>query len=386
MTGKVLVLLVCALAAWTVTAQDWTNCPTSTGWIENDKNTDGQWIISYYVSSPDECISLAQSSGCDIANIDTTGSGACYCQYGSDGGTDGSGWMACWLWDDPVAYLEDWEYTEEAWDSANDCCFYRYAYELTDRGCCDGMSCSYSNSMYSWDWRRRLSESGGESVERGAHRALGHCCDEDSWCSCMHEYIANGVNECEGDDEWRATATSGCSQATDGTACTSDDGNGGYDCWAGSEHEECTCAQGEAKETGNVLEYEGDTYYEYTCCPAGTEGTVGEECGDCCIDVGAIIAAIIGGVVGGILFCVCVGVLICYFAKCACFAPPAGAQVTPGSTQVQVAPPQGQVMQAQVLQPQVMQPQVMQPQVMQPRVMQPGVIMQPQAVPIAKTL
>ena len=147
MTGKVLVL--CALAAWTVTAQDWTNCPTSTGWIENDKvrasplarshradshatapssslllltprqNTDGQWIISYYVSSPDECISLAQSSGCDIANIDTTGSGACYCQYGSDGGTDGSGWMACWLWDDPVAYLEDWEYTEEAWDSAN---------------------------------------------------------------------------------------------------------------------------------------------------------------------------------------------------------------------------------------------------------------------------
>ena len=35
MTGKVLVL--CALAAWTATAQDWTNCPTSTGWIENDK-------------------------------------------------------------------------------------------------------------------------------------------------------------------------------------------------------------------------------------------------------------------------------------------------------------------------------------------------------------
>ena len=27
--------------------------------------------------------------------------------------------MACWLWDDPVAYLEDWEYTEEDWDFAN---------------------------------------------------------------------------------------------------------------------------------------------------------------------------------------------------------------------------------------------------------------------------
>ena len=82
----------------------------------------------------------------------------------------------------------------------------------------------------------------------------------------------------------------------------------------------------------------------------------------CCTDVGAIIAAIIGGVVGGIVFFVCVGVGICYFAKCACFAPTANGPVTPAPTaQVQMAPqPQGVVMQPQIIQPQ--QGMVMQPQ------------------------
>ena len=327
------------------------------------QNTNGQWVIDDDVDSPAECIALAQAHGCDIANVNEGGTGSCWCQYGSQGGTDWGQWMACWLHTDPVEYLEDWEYTEEQWDGANDCCFYRYAYDHSDTGCCDGMSCTYSNSMYSWDdWRRRMSESGGESVEHDAHRALGHCCDEGGWCSCMHNYIANGIDECEGDDAWRATAS--CSRATDGSACTSENGDGGYDCWAGSEHEECTCGNGlEARETGSQLEWDGETYYEYECCPAGTPGTVGEECGDCCVDVGAIIAAIIGGVVGGIVFFVCVGVGICYFAKCACFAPQtANGPVTPAPTaQVQMAPqPQGVVMQPQIIQPQ--QGMVMQPQ------------------------
>ena len=334
-------------------------------------------MIDYSVDTAAECVTLAQQHGCDIANFD--GSGECYCQYGSQGGEDYSGWYSCWLHSDPVEYLEDWQYTEEQWDDANDCCFYRYAYDHSDTGCCEGMSCTYSNSMYSWDdWRRRLSESGGESVEHDAHRALGHCCDEGGWCSCMHNYIANGINECEGDDAWRATAW--CSRATDGSACTSDNGDGGYDCWAGSEHEECTCGNGlEARETGSQLEWDGETYYEYECCPAGTPGTVGEECGDCCVDVGAIIAAIIGGIVGGICFCVCVGVGICFVTKVCCFAqmgnaPVAAVQVQPQqqpAVQGAILQPQGQVMQAQVMQPQVMQPQVMQPQVMQPQVLQP---------------
>ena len=204
----------------------------------------------------------------------------------------------------------------------------------------------------------------------------------------MHNYIANGINECEGDDAWRATAS--CSRATDGSACTSENGDGGYDCWAGSEHEECTCGNGlEARETGSQLEWDGETYYEYECCQPGTEGTVGEECGDCCVDVGAIIGAIIGGIVGGICFCVCVGVGICYFAKVACFQSK-GATVAPvAAVQVQPAP-HAEIMQPQVMQPKVMQPQVvqpmqpqvmqpMQPQVMQPQVMQPQVL-QPQVL------
>ena len=370
------------------------------------QNTNGQWVIDDDVDSPAECIALAQAHGCDIANVNEGGTGSCWCQYGSEGGTDWSGWMACWLHTDPVEYLEDWEYTEEQWDGANDCCFYRYAYDHSDTGCCDGMSCTYSNSMYSWDdWRRRLSESGGESVEHDAHRALGHCCDEGGWCSCMHNYIANGIDECEGDDAWKATASSGCSRATDGSACTSENGDGGYDCWAGSEHEECTCGNGlKARETGNQLEWDGETYYEYECCQPGTEGTVGEECGDCCVDYESILIAIIGGVVGGVVFLICCAIAICYVAKCACFAknvasvavaPPVATieMATPmqpmvalqpqnaksgsfsTSTQLQVLQPQG------VTQPQVLQPQMLQPQnVTQPQVLQPQGVTQPQVL------
>ena len=60
--------------------------------------------------------------------------------------------------------------------------------------------------------------------------------------------------------------------------CTSPDGNNGEDCWAGSDSEPCTCSQGEARETGETIEYEGDLYYGYTCCTSGNNE--GEHCGD----------------------------------------------------------------------------------------------------------
>ena len=208
-----------------------------------------------------------------------------------------------------------------------------------------------------------------------AWEEIGDTCTQEFNAGCYYDFAEHGTSDALclcGDTEYDA----GCSQAY----CTSPDGNGGYDCWAGSEHEECSCSNGyEAKETGTTLDYDGDTYYDYVCCPAGTQGTVGEECGECCIDVGAIIGAIIGGIVGGICFCVCVGVGICFVTKTCCFAqmgnaPVAAVQVQPQqqpAVQGAILQPQGQVMQAQVMQPQVMQPQVMQPQVMQPQVLQP---------------
>ena len=60
--------------------------------------------------------------------------------------------------------------------------------------------------------------------------------------------------------------------------CTSPDGAGSTDCWAGSGSEGCTCALGEARTTGQV--YSG-TYYEYECCLPSTNYSdlVGIACG-----------------------------------------------------------------------------------------------------------
>ena len=66
--------------------------------------------------------------------------------------------------------------------------------------------------------------------------------------------------------------------------CTSPDGAGSTDCWAGSGSEGCTCALGEARMTGEV--YDGANYtdrvlrtvvhgafYEYECCLPPTNYT-----------------------------------------------------------------------------------------------------------------
>jgi hypothetical protein len=65
----------------------------------------------------------------------------------------------------------------------------------------------------------------------------------------------------------------GCSYST----CTSPDGRGGYDCWAGTATEACTCSSGEARVTNTKVVF-GTTYYQYACCTGGVN--VGRYCGD----------------------------------------------------------------------------------------------------------
>jgi len=51
--------------------------------------------------------------------------------------------------------------------------------------------------------------------------------------------------------------------------CTSPNGQGGHDCWAGNG-EPFSCAAGySSKMTGNSGPYGGQTWYEYTCCAVG---------------------------------------------------------------------------------------------------------------------
>ena len=70
----------------------------------------------------------------------------------------------------------------------------------------------------------------------------------------------------------------GCSSS----ACTSPDGKGGTDCWAGSDVEPCTCSIGEAWETGGTWkDYHGERYFHYSCCKLDSNQTVqGDYCGD----------------------------------------------------------------------------------------------------------
>ena len=64
------------------------------------------------------------------------------------------------------------------------------------------------------------------------------------------------------------------------TRCTSTDGLGGSNCWAGGGPfwlDGCTCSTGSAVLSGASTVFAGSTYYDYTCCTSGS--TVGDECG-----------------------------------------------------------------------------------------------------------
>jgi len=107
-----------------------------------------------------------------------------------------------------------------------------------------------------------------------------------------------------------------CSQAF----CTSPTADGDprpNDCWAGTAFEACTCSQGEAKTTGNEIEYDGSTYYEYTCCTDGD----GEVCGDF---IGHWFWAVLISVAVTILICSAIGIYCCCKRGCCrgCCGPP----------------------------------------------------------------
>ena len=154
----------------------------------------------------------------------------------------------------------------------------------------------------------------------------GWGCDLDSDCSAYNEHTGHDNEQYSGLAQVAYSCDS-LPDGNDGYYYHGDDGWGedcsqdwcssaGDDCWAGSEDEPCSCSHGKAK----VIYDDGGEYVMYTCCTDGS-GTDGEECNDCCTDHGLIILIIVLSIVGFALFATAVGIAICYFAKCACFAP-----------------------------------------------------------------
>jgi Mg-chelatase subunit ChlD len=128
---------------------------------------------------------------------------------------------------------------------------------------------------------------------------------ENALVSDTQDYISRGC--CTGTG--RCTSASGAilSAGCNKDWCTSPDSIGGYDCWAGSSVEPCTCSTGKAKETGESVEYMGQTYYEYICCTDGSGA--GEQCGEFkeSDEVNSTIIIIIVFVIGlGVGICACV--------------------------------------------------------------------------------
>ena len=86
----------------------WAGC----NWIESDSNTDGQQNIGS-AASPDDCIAMvqAQCPTATIANIDGSGSGGCWCQYGFNPTPDTDGYMSCVLHTLPGANATNLNFT-----------------------------------------------------------------------------------------------------------------------------------------------------------------------------------------------------------------------------------------------------------------------------------
>lgn len=172
----------------------------------------------------------------------------------------------------------------------------------------------------------------------------GPCCDKNADRLC-DDYCGHNCN----DGKWFQPAHAGgggaqCSE--DQGLCTSPDGQGGTDCWAGTPEEGCTCSTGEAKVTGKTIHSEGKTFYEYRCCTSGGHGV---HCGDH-QDWGWVVVVIIVSVVVAIIGCIVGGICCCWCAQCLCFAK--SPQLVPQQAPV-YQQPGGVVGQATVGQPTV---------------------------------
>ena len=117
--GPLWALLLLCLG--TTVATLWDGCD----WIESDSNTDGQQSVGS-AASPDDCIAMvqAQCPTATIANIDESGSGGCWCQYGFNPTPDSLGYMSCVLHTLPGANATNLNFTldhnpaqcQVAWD------------------------------------------------------------------------------------------------------------------------------------------------------------------------------------------------------------------------------------------------------------------------------
>jgi hypothetical protein len=99
--------------------------------------------------------------------------------------------------------------------------------------------------------------------------------------------------------------------------CQSPGANGGHDCYAGKWNEPCDCTNGEARLSGETVEYSGETYYKYTCCTGGSN--VGHECGD--YSDTHFYGVIVGIPIAGFVFLCCVvyaSYIFCCKGSCCC--------------------------------------------------------------------
>ena len=92
----------------TAAATLWDGCD----WVQSNSNTAGEHTVGY-AASPDDCIALvqAQCPTATIANIDQSGSGACWCQYGYNPTPDSFGYMSCVLHTLPGANATNLNFT-----------------------------------------------------------------------------------------------------------------------------------------------------------------------------------------------------------------------------------------------------------------------------------
>ena len=165
-------------------------------------------------------------------------------------------------------------------------------------------------------------------------------CDDGYYLSVWHDGEPQMPSNCVWNDGTCCTPNE-CSDAY----CTSPNGIGGYDCWAGSTTEPCSCSSGwSARMTGTTTTSGGVTYYQYSCCSSEARGrNTGPECGDYEGDDGAAAAASAGIIIIIVVVVVVIGVGIgvtaCVMSQKKSAAAPPGVQIPAAAAATAVAQP-----------------------------------------------